>query len=427
MNSDTADLASSRRRRASLPRRRRVPRLAPAAAPARVEALAGERCAPIRRAMSAVRDSWRALWSSRLLVWVAGVGAVLAFGFGSAAQRVRPAGPHGRLRLARRPARGARRALGLRLVSGDRPLRLPARPRRVRPRARTAYFPLYPLGMSGARVARRAAGARRRADLAGARSRSRCTAIHRLTTLELARGAGGALGRSGASGGRAAGACCVMAFAPMAFFFSARVLRVAVPGAVGRAVLVRPPRALGMGRRARRVRRRHPQPGLVLAVPALISTCTARARIARPIACACRGRGDRRRPVRPATRCARSRRFRLRREVLWLALCPPGVALYAALTWRSPAADALAPFHAEQAWERHFAGPFVGVWDGLKAAFEGARQLLSFQRPHVYFPPAGGSPFDRRRAQPDAVRLPARGRAGAWACCAGCRWPTART
>ena len=26
------------------------------------------------RAMAAVRDSWRALWSSRLLVWAAGVG-----------------------------------------------------------------------------------------------------------------------------------------------------------------------------------------------------------------------------------------------------------------------------------------------------------------------------------------------------------------
>jgi hypothetical protein len=28
----------------------------------------------------------------------------------------------------------------------------------------------------------------------------------------------------------------------------------------------------------------------------------------------------------------------------------------------------------------------------VKAAFEGARQLLSFQRHHVYFPAAGGSP-----------------------------------
>jgi hypothetical protein len=32
------------------------------------------------------------------------------------------------------------------------------------------------------------------------------------------------------------------------------------------------------------------------------------------------------------------------------------------------------------------------VWDGLRAAFEGARQLLSFQRAHLYFPQATGSP-----------------------------------
>ena len=49
--------------------------------------------------------------------------------------------------------------------------------------------------------------------------------------------------------------------------------------------------------------------------------------------------------------------------------------------------------HAEDVWGRHFAGPYLGVWDGVKAAFEGARQLLSFQRHHVYFPSAGGSPF----------------------------------
>ncbi len=50
--------------------------------------------------------------------------------------------------------------------------------------------------------------------------------------------------------------------------------------------------------------------------------------------------------------------------------------------------DALAPFHAEAVWSRHFAGPYGGVWDGAKAAFEGLRQLLSFQRPHVYYPAA---------------------------------------
>ncbi len=54
--------------------------------------------------------------------------------------------------------------------------------------------------------------------------------------------------------------------------------------------------------------------------------------------------------------------------------------------------DGLAPLRAQGVWGRHFAGPYVAVWDGLRAAFEGARQLLSFQRAHLYFPAATGSP-----------------------------------
>ena len=40
--------------------------------------------------------------------------------------------------------------------------------------------------------------------------------------------------------------------------------------------------------------------------------------------------------------------------------------------------DALAPFHAQDVWGRHFAGPYVGVWDGVKAAFDGARSCCPF-------------------------------------------------
>jgi hypothetical protein len=53
--------------------------------------------------------------------------------------------------------------------------------------------------------------------------------------------------------------------------------------------------------------------------------------------------------------------------------------------------DALAPFHAEAVWNRHFAGPYGGIWDGAKAAYEGLRQLLFFQPHRVYFPAAAGS------------------------------------
>jgi hypothetical protein len=44
-------------------------------------------------------------------------------------------------------------------------------------------------------------------------------------------------------------------------------------------------------------------------------------------------------------------------------------------------------------WFRSFAGPFVGAWDGLYAAVQGARQLLSGSREPVFFTAAGGDPF----------------------------------
>jgi hypothetical protein len=85
-------------------------------------------------------------------------------------------------------------------------------------------------------------------------------------------------------------------------------------------------------------------------------------------------------------------RYRPRRDLMWLALLPVGVGVYMAYLAIS-GGEALAPFHAQEVWGRHFAGPYVGVWDGIKAAFDGARQLLSFQSRHVYFGVAAGSPF----------------------------------
>jgi len=86
---------------------------------------------------------------------------------------------------------------------------------------------------------------------------------------------------------------------------------------------------------------------------------------------------------------AHSRRAR---DGAWLALVPAGIGLFCAgLAWAGH--DALAPFHAQDAWYRAFAGPFVGAWDGTVAAWDGARQLLSGSRAPVYFAPAGGDPF----------------------------------
>jgi hypothetical protein len=78
-------------------------------------------------------------------------------------------------------------------------------------------------------------------------------------------------------------------------------------------------------------------------------------------------------------------RYRPRRDLLWLALAPVGLGLFVGYMALA-GGDALAPFHAQDVWGRSFAGPYVGVWDGLRAAFEGVRQLISGQQAHAYFP-----------------------------------------
>jgi hypothetical protein len=86
------------------------------------------------------------------------------------------------------------------------------------------------------------------------------------------------------------------------------------------------------------------------------------------------------------------RRYELRPNILWLALLPAGLGLYMAYLGLS-GGDPVAPLGSQEIWGRHFAGPYLGVWDGMRAAFEGARQLLSAQRAHIYYPVAAGSPF----------------------------------
>ena len=80
------------------------------------------------------------------------------------------------------------------------------------------------------------------------------------------------------------------------------------------------------------------------------------------------------------------------RELAWLGLAPLGLGAYM-LHLGVAHGDALAFIDAQEAWYRDFAGPFVGVWDGTTAAWDGLRQLASGSRETVYFEPAGGDPF----------------------------------
>jgi Mannosyltransferase (PIG-V) len=317
---------------------------------------------------AAVRDSWRALWSSRLLVWLAGAMTLLTYGFGPVRHAFNPPGLTrgfgwlGDL-LAAPAARwdaswylviahyGYRPDLGAFTSSRD------------------AFFPLYPLGLrafgwlgvplvlAGVAISMLAFGVA-------------LYLIHRLTTLELAR-----LGKPGGEVARLA--VLVTAFAPMAFFFSAvysEALYLALSVGLfyaarqGRWALVGVLAALAGATRSA---------GIVLLLPALLLYVY--------------GPREDRRADFPFAR-GLAPRYKPRREILWLALAPVGLALYMGYLGLA-GGDPLSPFHAQDVWGRHFAGPYLGVWDGLQAAFEGARQLLSFQQGHAYFATGGESAF----------------------------------
>ena len=85
-------------------------------------------------------------------------------------------------------------------------------------------------------------------------------------------------------------------------------------------------------------------------------------------------------------------RPRRRRDAAWLLLAPLGLVAYA--VWLQLAhGDWSAFLDVQEIWLREFAGPFAGAWDGLVAAVDGARQLLSGSRTPVLFEEAGGDPF----------------------------------
>jgi hypothetical protein len=337
--------------------------------------------------MLAVRETWRALWGSRLLVLAAGVGTILAFGFGPQRKAFDPPGITsgfgwlGNL-LAAPVARwdgvwylviaryGYRPDLGAYTSS------------------RTAFFPLYPFAL------RTVSWLGAPPILAGVLVSVAAFAlalygIHRLATLELARYA-----RPTLSGERLARATylavLLTAFAPMAFFFSAvysESLYLALSVGLfwsarnGRWMWVGVLGALAGATRSA---------GLVLVLPALMIYLYG-PREDRP--------ADRPRELGSRLPVPRLRvpvrmrpRYRLRRDVLWLCLIPVGAVLYGAYLALA-GGNPLAPLHAQEVWKRHFAGPYVGIWDGVRAAFGGARQLLSGQRQHIYFATGNDSPF----------------------------------
>ncbi|MHB8533102.1 MAG: mannosyltransferase family protein, partial [Solirubrobacteraceae bacterium] len=277
--------------------------------------------------MTAIRDCRRAFLGSRLLVWVAGVGTVAVFGFGPHREAFDPPG-------ATRGFGWLGDLLAAPAARWDSAWYLVIAHFGYRPdlgsftASRTAFFPLYPLGLHAI------ASLGPPPVLAGVLLSLVAFAlalygIHRLATLEL--------GRGGRGFDTARLAVLLTAFAPVAFFFSAvysESLFLALSVGVfysarqGRWWLAGLLGALASATRST---------GLVLLLPvAMLYLYGPRAD--RPADRAERPGPRRWERLRP--------RYRLRRDVLWLALIPLGAAAFS-LALGLGGGDPASPFNTQ--------------------------------------------------------------------------------
>jgi hypothetical protein len=287
------------------------------------------------RADAAVADAWRALWVSRTVVWLAGVAAVVAWGVREvnattfdAEGLTRPFGALGDDLV----APGARwDAVWFLRIAED-----------GYDADRAAFFPLYPLLV---RVGGVLTGS---PVVAGILISLAClfgalVLLHRLVALDH---------------GRDAARLCVLLVAvfPGAVWFSSvyseSLFLLLSIGAVYAARTGRWELAGAAGALASATR----SAGVVLVVPLAVIWWRSSGRRAA--------------------------------DAAWIALVPAGVAAFC-LVLAATGQDALAPFDAQEAWLRSFAGPLGALPDAVSAAWGGARDLLGGTPP-----PAGA--FDLR-------------------------------
>lgn len=324
----------------------------------------------LRELRAARRIAWQALWSSRLVVFASGVLAVLSFGRAADTEGFDPShltspfGYFGNLLAA--PFARWDSVWYLSIAHGG----YDHQP------ARTAFFPLYPL-------ITRAIGVAITSDLiAGVLVSLACfgialSLVYRLVALEL-------------DDETARVTVFLIAFCPMSYFFSAvyseSLFLALSAGCLLQARLGKWAAAGLLGGLAAASR----NTGITLVVPfVLLYLYGPRADLGAPRVDAGAPRVDPR-PVASLTRLGRLRpRYPVRASLAWAALIPAGLAAYVA--WLAlTAGHGLEPFHAQQVWYRHFAGPFGGVWDGAVAAWDGLRQLVHGPPPPLYFDRAGG-------------------------------------
>jgi hypothetical protein len=342
-----------------------------------------------------MRELAPALLGSRLLVWASGMVAFVSFGRTAHLRTFDPWGLTGGLgRLGDVLASPAARwdsAWYLSIADGGYGAHALAGAD-----GRIAFFPLYPLlvrGVGSLGVGLVAAGVL----VSLVAFAVALGLIYRLAELELP----GMATRAGRGGLRGVGAdvprLAVLATAlyPMAFFFSAiysEALYLAL--SVGAFWMARRGRWAWAGALAALAAATR-SIGVLLVLPLAILYLYGPREDRAPDLVETDGAGGASQRARGSalTLAARLRpRYRIRLDALWIALVPAGLAAFLGYL-AAQGADPLSPFHVQEVWYRHFAGPFGGIVEGAEAAFEGARQLLSGSRRPVYFTPAGGDPF----------------------------------
>ncbi len=310
---------------------------------------------------TALRVAWQAFWSSRLVVLFSGVLAVLSFGKASDWQAFDPA------RLTT-PLGYFGNLLASPFARWDSVWYLAiARGGYDHEAARTAFFPLYPLILRGLGVvigSDLVAGVLVSLVAFGVA----LVLLYRLAELEL-----------GAEVARVA--VLLIAFSPMAYFFSAvysESLFLALSlGCIWQARMGRWAAAGAFGALAAAER----NTGVTLLAPMVLLFLYGPRADREPVL---RVAGSRVRALVP--------RYRPTPALAWALLVPVGLGAYV-LALALATGHGLAPFHAQQVWFRHFAGPFGGVWEGAVAAWDGLRQLLHGPPPPIYFAQAGGDPL----------------------------------
>lgn len=312
-----------------------------------------------------IRVAWRALWTSRLVVMAAGILAVLEIGRAPGTtgfdpdNLTAPFGYFGNLLVAPLARWDSWWYLTIAQHGYERSQPM-----------RTAFFPLYPLVVRGLGVV---VGSDLIAGVVVslASFAVALVVLYRLALLELG------------SASRARLTVMLVAFCPIAFFFSAvysESLFLALSlGAVFEGRMGRWGTAGLLGALAAAER----NSGVVLVVPLVLLFLYG-------------PRADRPAAPGPGAGAAWWRRllprYPIEPEIAWIALVPVGLLAYLLYLGLS-VGDALAPFHVEALWYHHFDGPFGGVYDGIVAAWDGLRQLLHGSRVPVYFSSAGGDPF----------------------------------